>query len=133
MAQQFSPTEDKENLAPNPVECRYDADRLYSRRNPLQELSDVGTNTDSENYDTSKYRERWAIHSRELYTIDIGPDPVKCCEPLQEYTDKEADIGIEDGNTNKNRECWATHNRELYATDIGPLARSSHYELKTLK
>ncbi|KAK3169306.1 hypothetical protein OEA41_008689 [Lepraria neglecta] len=128
VAQQFSPAEDKENLDPNPIECRYDTDRRCSRRNPLQEHS-MGTNADSENYGTGKYRECCATDGRELYTIDTEPDPVEYYKPLQEHTDTEAD----DSNTNKNGECWVTHDGELYATDIGPLARSSHDELKTLK
>jgi len=133
VAQQFSPTENKENLDPNPVECRHDADPRCSRRDPLQEHSDIGTNEDNENYDASIYRECWAIHDRELYATDTGLDPVECCERLQDYTDTKANVGTEDSNTKINGECWVTLDGELYATDIGPLARSSDYELKTLK
>jgi hypothetical protein len=44
--------------------------------------SQIGSNEDNENYDTSKYRECWVSHARELCTIYTGPDPVECCELL---------------------------------------------------
>ena len=57
----------------------------------LFKSTQIDTNADSEDYRISKYRECWAIDSRELYTIDTGSDPVECYKLLQEYT--EADIG----------------------------------------
>jgi len=98
----FSPTEDKEKLNPNPVEPRHDTARRYSRRNPLQDHSDKGTNADGEN---SEYRECYTIHDRELHTANTGPNPAKCYTFCQEYTATEVNIVIEDSDINKNREC----------------------------
>jgi len=78
--------------------------------------SQIGSNEDNENYDTSKYRECWVSHA---------------CELLWECTDRKANVSTKDSNTNKNGECWVTRYGELYAIYIGALARSSDYELKT--
>lgn len=105
MPKHFSPTEDKEKLNPNPVEPRHDTDRRYSRRNPLQEHSDKGTNADGENSDAIKYRECYTIHDRELHTANTGPNPAKCYTLCQEYTATEVNVVIEDSDINKNGEC----------------------------
>ncbi len=69
----LSPTADKENIDPTPLDRRHNTAARCPRRKPLQEHADIEGNVGNEDSNTNTGRECWVTRDGELYTTVTGP------------------------------------------------------------